>query len=117
MMNRVDLIGHLGADPELRALPAGDKVANIRLATSERWRDKDGRKQERTEWHRLVMWSGLADIAEKYLQKGALVHVSGKLRTRKWQDKNGADQYSTEIVVGELHMLDKRPAREPGEDG
>ena len=116
MMNRVDLIGHLGADPEVRSLQNGDKVANVRLATTERWRDDDGVKQERTEWHRLVMWSGLAGVAEKYLKKGALVHVSGKIRTRKWQDQSGADQYTTEIVAGELHMLDKRPARQTGQN-
>jgi single-strand DNA-binding protein len=117
MRNHVDLIGHLGADPEIRKTQSGDTVANIRLATSERWRDKEGRKQERTEWHTLIMWAGLADVAEKYLKKGALVHVDGKLQTRKWT-KDDQDHYTTEIVVSNLIMLDKkRDDREPGENG
>ena len=110
-VNKVILIGNLGKDPEVRTLQNGGKVANLSLATSESWRDKaSGERKEKTEWHRVVIFGNLADIAEKYLKKGSKVYVSGSLQTRKWTDKDGAEKYSTEVVLqgfgGELTMLD-----------
>ena len=110
-VNKVILIGNLGRDPEVRTLQNGGKVANLSLATSESWRDKaSGERKEKTEWHRVVIFGNLADIAEKYLKKGSKVYVSGSLQTRKWTDKDGAEKYSTEVVLqgfgGELTMLD-----------
>jgi len=110
-VNKVILIGNLGKDPEVRTMQNGNKVANLSLATSENWRDKaTGERKEKTEWHRVVIFGNLADIAEKYLKKGSKVYVSGSLQTRKWQNKEGQDQYSTEVVLqgygGELTMLD-----------
>lgn len=108
-VNKVILIGNLGADPESRYLPSGSAVANITLATSESWRDKQtGQQQERTEWHRVVFFNRLAEIVGEYLKKGSKVYVEGSLRTRKWQDKEGRDQYTTEIVANEMQMLDSR---------
>ena len=113
-VNKVILIGNLGKDPEIRTLGSGDRVANLRIATSETWRDKaSGEKKEKTEWHRVVIFNkNLADVAEKYLKKGAKVYVEGQLQTRKWTDKDGAEKYSTEVVLqnfrGELTMLDGR---------
>ncbi len=110
-VNKVILIGNLGKDPEVRTMQNGNKVANLSLATSESWKDKStGERKEKTEWHRVVIFGSLADIAEKYLKKGSKVYVSGSLQTRKWQNKEGQDQYSTEVVLqgfgGELTMLD-----------
>lgn len=99
MYNRVELIGNVGADPDIRAMPNGDKVANIRLATSQKWRDKDGNRHEATEWHSVVVFGPLVQVVEAYVKKGDKLHVAGELRTRKWQDKNGADRYSTEVVL------------------
>src|SRR6195952_4700390 len=98
-VNKVILIGNLGADPEVRALPSGSKVVNLRIATSESWRDKNtGERQERTEWHRVVIFSeGLTRVAEQYLKKGAKVYIEGALQTRKWTDPQGVEKYSTEI--------------------
>ena len=108
-VNKVILIGHLGQDPDVRAMPSGSSVANLSLATNEQWRDKNtGEPQERTEWHRLALFGRLAEIAGQYLRKGAPVYVEGRLRTRKWQDRDGHDRYSTEIVVNELQMLGVR---------
>lgn len=105
-LNRVTLIGHLGKDPETRHLPNGDVVCNITVATSESWKDKvTGEKKEITEWHKIVFFRQLAEIAGKYLQKGAQVYIDGALKTRKWQDKYGSDRYTTEIVGGEMKML------------
>ena len=105
-VNKVILVGHLGQDPEVRSMPSGSSVANLSLATNEQWRDKNtGEQQERTEWHRLALFGRLAEIAGQYLRKGAPVYVEGRLRTRKWQDRDGHDRYSTEIVVNELQML------------
>lgn len=99
-LNRASLMGRLGEDPETRATQAGEKVANFSLATGEKWKDKStGEKRERTEWHRVVVWGPLAEIAGKYLRKGARVLVEGNIRTRKWQDQSGNDRWSTEIVV------------------
>jgi len=108
-VNKVILVGHLGQDPEVRAMPSGSSVANLSLATNEQWRDKNtGEQQERTEWHRLALFGRLAEIAGQYLRKGAQVYVEGRLRTRKWQDGDGHDRYSTEIVVNEMQMLGGR---------
>ena len=108
-VNKVILVGHLGQDPDVRAMPSGSSVANLSLATNEQWRDKNtGEQQERTEWHRLAVFGRLAEIAGQYLRKGAPVYVEGRLRTRKWQDRDGHDRYSTEIVVNELQMLGGR---------
>ena len=108
-VNKVILVGHLGQDPDVRAMPSGSSVANLSLATNEQWRDKNtGEPQERTEWHRLALFGRLAEIAGQYLRKGAQVYVEGRLRTRKWQDRDGHDRYSTEIVVNELQMLGGR---------
>ncbi len=108
-VNKVILVGHLGQDPDVRSMPSGSSVANLSLATNEQWRDKNtGEQQERTEWHRLALFGRLADIAGQYLRKGAPVYVEGRLRTRKWQDRDGHDRYSTEIVVNDLQMLGGR---------
>lgn len=108
-INKVILIGNLGADPEVRYMPNGAAVANLRIATSESWRDKQtGAQQERTEWHRVVLFRRLGEIAGEYLRKGAKVYVEGRLQTRKWQGQDGIDRYTTEIVANDLQMLDSR---------
>lgn len=108
-INKVILIGNLGKDPEVRYMPSGSAVTNVTIATSETWKDKQsGDKQERTEWHNVVFFNRLAEIAGEYLKKGSKVYVEGSLRTRKWQDKNGQDRYTTEIVANEMQMLDSR---------
>jgi single-strand DNA-binding protein len=108
-VNKVILIGNLGADPETRAMPSGTTVANLRIATSESWRDKQtGEQQERTEWHRVALFGRLAEVAGEYLRKGSKVYIEGSLRTRKWQDKEGKDRYSTEIVGNDMQMLGGR---------
>ena len=109
-INKVILIGNLGNDPETRYMPSGGAVTNISIATSESWKDKQtGQQQERTEWHRVVFFNRLAEIAGEYLRKGSKVYVEGSLRTRKWQDQqSGQDRYSTEIVASEMQMLDSR---------
>jgi len=113
-VNKVILVGNLGADPEIRRLNSGDPVVNLRIATSETWRDRNsGERQERTEWHRVVIFNdNLAKVAEQYLKKGMKVYIEGQLQTRKWQDQSGQEKYSTEIVLqkfrGELQMLDAR---------
>src|ERR1700742_919087 len=113
-VNKVILVGNLGKDPEVRRMTSGDPVVNLSVATSETWRDKaSGERKEKTEWHRVVIFNkNLAEVAEKYLRKGAKVYVEGQLQTRKWTDKDGAEKYSTEIVLqnfrGELTMLDGR---------
>ena len=108
-INKVIIIGNLGADPETRAMPSGSTVANLRVATSESWRDKQtGEQQERTEWHRVAFFGRLAEVAGEYLRKGSQVYIEGSLRTRKWQDKQGNDRYSTEIVGNDMQMLGGR---------
>ncbi len=108
-INKVILIGNLGADPETRAMPSGMTVANINVATSENWKDKQsGENKERTEWHRVAMFGRLGEIAGEYLKKGSKVYIEGSLRTRKWQDKQGNDRYTTEIIANEMQMLDSR---------
>ncbi|MFI3190479.1 single-stranded DNA-binding protein [Crenothrix sp. D3] len=109
MLNKVTLIGRLGADPEVRYMPSGGAVANISLATNFRWKDKQtGEKKESTEWHRVVFFNRLAEIVGEYLKKGGQVYIEGRLKTRKWQDQNGHDRYSTEIIATEMQMLDSR---------
>jgi single-strand DNA-binding protein len=108
-INKVILVGNLGADHETRAMPSGTTVANLRIATSESWRDKQsGEQQERTEWHRVVLFGRLGEIAAEYLKKGSQVYIEGSLRTRKWQDKQGQERYSTEIVGNDMQMLGGR---------
>jgi single-strand DNA-binding protein len=114
-INKVILIGNLGADPETRAMPSGTTVANLRVATSESWRDKQtGEQQERTEWHRVALFGRLAEIAGEYLRKGSQVYIEGSLRTRKYQDKQGNERYSTEIIGNELQMLGGRAGAAAG---
>ena len=108
-VNKVILIGHLGADPESRAMPSGMTVANLRLATTESWKDKQsGEQQERTEWHNVALFGRLGEIAAEYLRKGSQVYIEGSLRTRKWQDKEGRDRYTTEIIGNDMQMLGGR---------
>ena len=108
-VNKVIIIGNLGNDPEQKAMPNGNAVVNITVATSESWKDKQtGQQQERTEWHRVVFFNRLAEIAGQYLNKGSKVYLEGSLRTRKWQDQSGNDRYTTEIVASEMQMLDSR---------
>ncbi len=108
-VNKVILIGNLGKDPETRYMPSGGAVTNITVATSETWKDKQtGEQQERTEWHRVVFFNRLAEIAGEYLKKGSKVYIEGSLRTRKWQGQDGQDRYTTEIVANEMQMLDSR---------
>ena len=115
-LNKVTLIGNLGADPEARSLSNGGEVVNLRLATTENWKDRDGNKKERTEWHSVVIFNeGLGGVAKSYLRKGSKVYLEGQLQTRKWQDQSGQDRYSTEVVLqrfhGELILLDKPDGR------
>jgi single-strand DNA-binding protein len=108
-VNKVILVGNLGADPETKYLPSGDAVTNIRIATTDRWKDKaSGEMKEATEWHRIAFFGRLAEIAGEYLKKGSQVYVEGRIRTRKWQDKEGQDRYSTEIVADQMQMLGSR---------
>jgi len=107
-VNKVIIIGNLGRDPDVRYMPDGGAVANISVATTESWKDKSGEKQERTEWHRVAFFGKLAEIAGEYLKKGSQVYVEGSLRTRKWQDKEGKERYTTEIVADRMQMLGSR---------
>ncbi len=104
-VNKVILVGRLGKDPETRYMTNGEAVTNVSLATSENWKDKNGEKQEKTEWHNLVFYRRLAEVAGEYLKKGSQIYVEGKIQTRKWQDKEGKDRYTTEIIVNEMQML------------
>jgi single-strand DNA-binding protein len=118
-VNKVILIGNLGKDPEVKTMQNGSKVCNLTIATSEAWKDKgSGERKERTEWHRVVIFGNLAEIAEKYTRKGSKVYVCGSLQTRKWTDQNGAEKYSTEVVLqqfgGELVLLDGKGERDAG---
>lgn len=113
-VNKVILIGRLGKDPETRYMPNGEAVTNATLATSENWKDKSGEKQEKTEWHNLVFYRRLAEIAGEYLKKGSQVYIEGKLQTRKWE-KDGVTRYSTEIIVNEMTMLGGKRDNEPSE--
>ncbi len=112
-LNKVILIGNLGADPEMRATASGDAICNLRLATTEKWKDKaTGDARETTEWHRVVLYRRLAEIAGEYLRKGSAVYIEGRLRTRKWQDKDGKERSTTEIEGNELKMLSGKPSGE-----
>ncbi|HEX7116170.1 MAG TPA: single-stranded DNA-binding protein [Steroidobacter sp.] len=114
-INKVILVGNLGADPDTRYMPSGKAVTNIRVATSESWKDKTtGDMQERTEWHSVVLYDKLGEIAAEYLRKGSQVYIEGKLRTRKWQDKEGKDRYTTEIIADQMQMLGGRGASAGG---
>lgn len=120
-VNKVTLIGNLGQDPEARSLNSGGEVVNLNVATSENWKDRDGQRQERTEWHRVVIFNeNLGRVAKQYLRKGSKVYLEGQLQTRKWQDNDGKDRYSTEVVLqrfrGELVLLDRRDGGSSGGD-
>ena len=109
MINKVELIGNLGADPEVKVMPSGGNVVNLRLATTRRWKDRNtGERKDATEWHRVVCFNRTADIAAQYLKKGAQVYIEGRLQTRKWQAQDGTDRYSTEVVANSLTMLGKK---------
>ncbi len=120
-VNKVILVGNLGADPEMRYLPSGEAVANLRLATTDTWKDKDGGKQEATEWHRVSFFGRQAEVCGQYLKKGSQIYVEGSIRTRKWQDKEGQERYTTEIRGDRMQMLGGRqgmgdaPPRESGD--
>ena len=116
--NKVIIVGNCGQDPETRYLPSGGAVTNISLATSESWKDKNtGEQQERTEWHKVVFYNRLGEIAGEYLKKGSKVYVEGSLRTRKWQGQDGSDRYTTEVIANEMQMLDSRGGQEGGGGG
>jgi len=116
-VNKVILIGNLGRDPETRYMPEGGAITNISIATTEKWKDKNGDMQEKTEWHRVAFFGKLAEIAGEYLKKGSQVYVEGRLQTRKWQDKDGADKYTTEIVANAMQMLGSRQGMGGGAPG
>ena len=117
-VNKVILVGNLGADPETRSMPSGMTVTNIRIATSESWKDKaSGAQQERTEWHNIALFGRLGEISAEYLRKGSQVYVEGKLRTRKWQDKQGNDRFTTEIIADNMQMLGARAGGAPAVSG
>ena len=107
-VNKAIIIGNLGKDPEMRYMPSGDAICNFSLATTDSWKDKNGEKQEKTEWHRISMFGKLAEIAGEYLKKGSQVYVEGRIQTRKWTNKEGQDQYTTEIVADKMQMLGSR---------
>ncbi|MCM5705491.1 single-stranded DNA-binding protein [Larsenimonas salina] len=117
-INKVILIGNLGQDPEVRFTPSGTAVANLNLATSDSWTDRQtGQRQDRTEWHRVVLFNKLAEVAQQYVKKGSKVYIEGRLQTRKWQDQNGQDRYSTEIVANDMQMLDGRGGGDQPQQG
>mgnify|MGYP001578826999 FL=1 len=115
-VNKVILVGNLGANPEMRYTQGGQAVANLRLATTERWTDKNGQKQEATEWHRVVVWGKQAEIMGQYLTKGRQIYLEGKIRTRQWQDQQGQKRFTTEIVAQNIQMLGSRTEAGPRED-
>ena len=112
-LNKVMLMGHLGQDPTLRHTGSGKAVCNFTLATNEKWKDKDGEKQERTEWHRIVLWDKQAEVAAQYLDKGSAVYIEGRVQTREWEDKEGAKKYTTEIVANDMQFLGGRSGAAP----
>lgn len=116
-VNKVILIGNLGSDPEVKYTPSGVPVANVNLATNESWTDRNGERQERTEWHRLVIWRKLAEIVGQYLRKGSKIYIEGRLETRSWDDQSGQKRYTTEVVVNDLQMLDGRGDAADGQQG
>jgi single-strand DNA-binding protein len=116
-VNKVIIVGNLGRDPETRYMPDGGAITNVSIATTSQWKDKSGEKQEQTEWHRVAFFGKLAEIAGEYLKKGSQVYVEGKLRTRKWQDKDGQDKYTTEIIADSMQMLGSRQGMGGGDSG
>lgn len=117
-VNKAIILGNVGQDPEVRFLPNGNPVANLSVATSEAWTDKQsGQKQERTEWHRVVAFNKLAEIIQQYVKKGSKIYIEGKIQTRKWQGQDGQDRYSTEIVANDMQMLDSRQGGQPPQQG
>jgi single-strand DNA-binding protein len=116
-VNKVIIVGNLGRDPETRYMPEGGAITNISVATTEKWKDKNGEMQEKTEWHRVAFFGKLAEIAGEYLKKGSQVYVEGRLQTRKWQDKDGQDKYMTEIVANQMQMLGSRQGMGGGDRG
>jgi len=124
-MNKAQIIGNLGSDPEVRYTPKGTPVATFSVATTERWKGQDGQQQEHTEWHRIVVWRKLAEICGEYLKKGSKVYIEGKMQTRKWQDQQGNDRYTTEIIGTSMEMLsgqqnnapENNPGPPPGHEG
>ena len=116
MVNKVILVGRLGADPEVRYTPDGAMVTTFRLATDEQWKDKSGERTQRTEWHRVVAFRKLAEICGSYLAKGRLVYVEGRLQTRSWEDKEGQKRFTTEIVASNMQILDRGPSKDTGAD-
>jgi len=117
MINKATLIGNLGQDPEIRYTQSGTRVATFTVATTERWKGQDGQMQESTEWHRIVAWQRLAEICGEYLHKGSRVYIEGKIQTRKWQDQNGNDRYTTEIVAREMKMLTPQNGQSSSDNG
>jgi len=116
MLNQIQIIGHLGRDPEVRQLPTGEPVANLAVATTEKWKDKNtGEAKQATEWHRVSMFGKLAEISGQYLHKGSLIYISGKLKTRKYTDKDGVEKYATEIQASEMKMLGGKPDGQQGQ--
>jgi single-strand DNA-binding protein len=116
-VNKVILVGNLGRDPEVRYMPSGDAMVNLSIATAENWKDKNGDRQEKTEWHRVVMFGRLAEIAGEYLKKGSQAYIEGRLQTRKWTDKEGQEKYTTEIVADRMQMLGGRSGSSGGSGG
>lgn len=117
MINKVILVGNLGADPEMRYTPSGTAVATLSVATNRRWKDRDGNQQDETEWHRVIVWAQTAEFCSTYLSKGSKVYVEGRLQTRKWQDQSGVDRYTTEIIANELKNLTPRGSEGGGGGG
>lgn len=115
-LNKVQIIGNLGKDPDTRYTTRGDAVCNLSIATTDAWKDKNGEKQEKTEWHRVVLYRGMAETAARYLKQGAQVYIEGKLVTERWEDKDGTQRYSTKIEASEMKMLGRAPGREGLED-
>jgi single-strand DNA-binding protein len=112
-VNKVILVGNLGRDPEVRYMPSGDALASFSIATTDTWRDKSGQRQERTEWHRISMFGKQAEVAGQYLKKGSTVYIEGRLQTRKWNDKDGQERQTTEVVADRMQMLGSRPSETP----
>jgi single-strand DNA-binding protein len=116
-VNKVILVGNLGRDPETRYMPDGGAITNVSIATTDTWKDKNGDKQEKTEWHRVAFFGKLAEISGEYLKKGSQVYIEGRLQTRKWQDKDGQEKYTTEIVADRMQMLGRREGMGGGDEG
>ena len=116
-VNNVILVGHLGRNPEVKQMPNGDAVASFSIATTDTWKDKSGQRQEATEWHNIIMFRRLAEVAGEYLKKGSAVYLEGRIKTRKWQDKDGNDRYTTEVICSEMKMLGSKDDKQQGGRG